>query len=185
MGWEFIEGAAQDFGSDAVGGGDVVEGDGKHLHFTLSDLVDDGVALVLMKEGNGVDEGEVFFVVASGASSATGEGEVTSVGVGDFPRLQKTLHVLHELEDVFAVFGGEESFGGSGFALELVDALGLRLGFVDGEDEAAVEEFFVDVDRGGGEDDGDGAFDVVLLGFHASGLRVFAGARDSEFAFGL
>ena len=66
-----------------------------------------------------------------------------------------------------------------------MDALGLFFGFIDGEDEAAVHEFFVDVDGSGGEEDHDGTFDVVLLGFHASGLRIFSGGGDGEFAFGL
>lgn len=78
-----------------------------------------------------------------------------------------------------------ESLKGSRFALEGVDALGLFAGFVDREGEAAVLQFFVHLDAGGGEEDHGGAFDVVFFGLHAPGGGVFAGAGDGEFAFGL
>ncbi|MCF7730282.1 MAG: hypothetical protein K9N23_01280 [Akkermansiaceae bacterium] len=68
---------------------------------------------------------------------------------------------MHEVEDVAAALGGEGAFDGAGLALEGVDALGLGAGFIDCQDETAVEKFFVDVDGGGGEEDGDGSFDVV------------------------
>ena len=54
-----------------------------------------------------------------------------------------------------------------------------------GLDEAAVHEFLVDVHARCREHDGGGAFDVVFLGFHAAGVRVFSGARDAQFLLGL
>lgn len=126
-------------------------------------------------------------MVASGAGAAAGEGEgeMAGVGVGNFHGFEEPLGVLHGVDDVLALFGGEDAFDGAGFALKGVDALGLGGGFIDGEDEAAVHEFFVDVDGGGGEHDGDGAFDVIFLGFHSAALGVFSGAGDGEFSFGL
>jgi hypothetical protein len=106
----------------------------------------DRFALVLVEERDGVDQGEVFFVVAAGSGSSAGEGEMPREGVGNFERLDEALRVLKEVLNVLSFLGGEDSFDGAGLPLQLVDSLGLLFRFIDGEDEAAVHELFVDVD---------------------------------------
>ena len=143
---QLIKAAAKDFGGDLVGGFDVFQGDGEHFDFPPIDLVLDRFSLVLVQKRDGVDQGEVFFVVAAGSGSSAGEGEVTRKRIGDALGLDQALRVLHHSQDVFAFLVGKDSFDGPGLALEFMDALGLLFGFINGEDKAAIHEFLVDVD---------------------------------------
>ena len=124
-------------------------------------------------------------MVAARAGAPAGEGEVPGVGVGDLPGLQEALGVAQNAQDVVALFERQDALDGARLALQLVDPLGLLAALVDGENQTAVHEFLVDVDAGGGEHDGDRALDMVFLGFHASAVRVLAGAGDGEFSLGL
>ena len=69
--------------------------------------------------------------------------------------------------------------------LQAVDAVGLRGRFIDGEREATVLQFLIDVDRGRGQEDHHRPLDMVFLRHHPARVRVFAGGRDGEFAFAL
>ena len=84
-----------------------------------------------MEEGDGVDEGEIFFLVAAEAGVLVGEGQARGEGVDDFERSQEALGVLvgaaHDGAAAFAL----EAFEGAGFALELMDAAGLLAAFVN------------------------------------------------------
>ena len=62
-----------------------------------------------------------------------------------------------------------------------MDGLGLLAAFIDGQDQAAVEQFFVDVDGSGGQKDHGRAFDMVFFGFHASLFICRVGNRQLAF----
>ena len=147
--WEFVEAAAQDFGGDLVRGSDVFQGDRQHYDRAAVDGVSDGLALVLVEKCDGIDQGQILFVVAARAGASAGEGEFAGVGVGDAHRLDESLRVLHDALNVLAAFGSKDAFDRAGFTLQGVDALGLRGGFIDGQHKAAVHEFLVDVDGSG------------------------------------
>ena len=66
-----------------------------------------------------------------------------------------------------------------------MDSRGLFLRFVHRQHKAAVQEFFVDFNGRRRQEDHHRPLDVVLLRFHPARVRVFAGARDGEFAFRL
>ncbi|TPW19835.1 MAG: hypothetical protein FD126_2290 [Elusimicrobia bacterium] len=70
-------------------------------------------------------------------------------------------------------------------ALAGVDGAGLFAFLVDGEDEATVLEFVVDLEGSGGEEDHHGAFDLVLVSDELAGGRILPGGGDGELALGL
>ena len=76
-----------------------------------------GFALVLVKKGNGVDEGEIFFMIAPRSGAAAGEGEFTGIRVGDAHGRDEALGVLHDSQDVFAALVLQDAFDGAGLAL--------------------------------------------------------------------
>lgn len=66
----FIKAAAEAFRGEAVGSGDVVE-DGFNI---LAPVALFGFSLVLVEQRDGVDEGEVFFLIPAHAGVFAGEG---------------------------------------------------------------------------------------------------------------
>ena len=182
LGWEFVETAAEDFRGEAVGGGDVPKG-GPDVG--ACDRVVLERALVLVEQGDGVDKCEVLLMVAAGAGAVGCKAELAGIGIDDSNRFQQPLGVLEEFHGLAALFSEPEALQRAGFALHGVDTLGLFAGLVHTEDEAAVGQFLVEVGGGGGDENGDGTFDAVLLGFHSATAGVLAGAGDGEFLLGL
>ena len=129
--WEFVQAVTEDFGGDGVGGGNVFGCDGDHFDDPACRFVGDGFALVLVEECDGVDEGEVFFVVAPGAGGATGEGELVGIGVDDTHGADEPLDVLHEVTGGTGGFLGKDAVEGAGTALLFLDEFSLLLGFID------------------------------------------------------
>ena len=66
-----------------------------------------------------------------------------------------------------------------------MDRRGLLSTLIDGEHETTIQEFFIDLSRGGGEGDHHRTFDPVFLGFKFPGRSIFAGRGDGELAFRL
>ena len=95
------------------------------------------------------------------------------------------MDVAHEREQPLAAFAKPQAFDRPGLALQRVDSRGLFLRFVHRQHKAAVQEFFVDLNGRRRQEDHHRPFDVVLLRFHPSRVRVFARARDGELAFRL
>ncbi len=60
-------------------------------------------ALVLVQEGDGANEHEVFHVISTGAGFVTEEGELIGVGVGDEEGLQEALGVAVTGEHLLTV----------------------------------------------------------------------------------
>ena len=85
----------------------------------------------------------------------------------------------------FLVTAGNQAFQCAPVALQLVDGARLFAAFIHAQHQTAVHQLFVDVARGGGHQQRDRAFNTVLLRNEIAGHRVFAGAGDGEFAFGL
>ena len=83
------------------------------------------------------------------------------------------------------VLPGAQARQGAFGALAGVDGFGLRAAFVHREHDAAVQQLFVDLDGGGGQEDHHRAFDPVLLGDEVAGHGVFAGAGYRQLALGL
>ena len=179
---QLVETAPEDLGRKPVGGLDVGQ---RGTDAVTSHPVLFLRALVLMEQGDDVDQGEVLLVIAARSGAVGREGEALRELIHDGDRLQEALGVLHERDDLLAALSGLQARERASGALGFLDRFGLLLRFVHAQDETAVHEFFVDVDRGGCECDRGGAFDMVFLGFHPAGLRVLPGARDGELALGL
>ena len=94
------------------------------------------------------------------------------------------MGVLVDLDDRSPLGAGQQSRQGLAFALDGVDGPGLVAFLVDGQHDAAVEQFFVDVDGGGGQKDGDRSGHPVGVSGEAPG-GVLAGRSDGQLAFGL
>ena len=137
-----------------------------------------------MQQRDCADEREVFHVVAARPRAIAQEGELHREGVDDVDGFEEALGILVGVEDTLFLQVALQAAEHFCLALEQVDGFGLLARFVDGQDEAAVEQLFVNIDRRRGEEDHDRAFDVVFLSFHAT-LFVFARGSDGEFTFGL
>ncbi len=120
-----------------------------------------------------------------GAGLVVGEAETVGVGVDDGEGIDEALSVLVELEECGLAGGSEAAFESAGGALEVVDALGLLSGLADGEDEASVLEFLVDIGGGGGEEDHDGSLHLIVVSDEASCSGVLSGGGDAELALAL
>ena len=182
---QLVQAPAEDLRGEAVGEDDVVEG----RFDVLDDLAVDGQALhlslVLEEEGDGLDELEVLDVVAPHPRLLVEEGQARGEGVVDEERPEKPLGVAVDLQRLRLAAGGEDAVERRGPPLQLVDAPRLLAALVDGQDEAAVEELLVDLDRRRRQEDHHRPFDAVFLRDEAPGLRVLAGGGDRQLAFGL
>ena len=141
--------------------------------------------LVLEEKGDGLDELEVLDVVAPHPRLLVEEGEARGVGVVDEEGAEEPLGVPVDLQCLRLATRGQDAVERRGPPLQLVDAPRLLPALVDGQDEAAVEELLVDLDRRRRQEDHHRPFDAVLLRDEPSRLRVLAGGGDRELAFGL
>jgi len=66
-----------------------------------------------------------------------------------------------------------------------MDGLCLFALFVDREDQAAIQQLLVQLDRRGRQEDHDRPFNAILMGHETPGGRVFAGRCDGQHAFAL
>ena len=102
----------------------------------------------LVQQGDGINEGEVFLVIAPRAGAFAGEGELLDPRVPNREAFQKALGVAVDAQEVLPGGAALDPGEGAGSALQFVDAAGLRRTFIDGQGEAAVLQFLVDVDGG-------------------------------------
>ena len=130
--------------------------------------------LVLVQQRDGVDQGEILFMIAPGAGLVGEEGQAVGVGVDHGQGAQEALGVLMQGEQAGFVLPGGQPRQGALLALAAVDGFGLLAAFVHREHEAAVHQFLVDLDGRRRQEDHDRAFDAVLLGDEVAGSRVFA-----------
>ena len=136
----FIEGAAQDFARQSVRGRDVLQRDFDMLdtfHFAPWPLV-------LVKQGDGADERQIFFLVAAKPGVFVREREPTGERIMHRQRLQKPLRVAVRLPQRGGADFAQVAFDGFFLALQLMDAPRLLARFVHRQREAAVGQFLVD-----------------------------------------
>jgi hypothetical protein len=88
-------------------------------------------------------------------------------------------------EDCTAVAPFEQPFERLRLALHPVDRAGLLAFFIDGEDQTAVQQLLVQLDRRRRQEDHHRAFDAVLVRDMTARFRVFAGRGDGQHALGL
>ena len=141
--------------------------------------------LVLMQQRDRPDQRQVFHVVTPGPGAAIRERQPRRERVHHRQRLEEPLRVLMRLHDPCLLGGGEEAVEGLRGTLPLVDRAGLAPVLVDRQDDAAVQELLVDVDRGGGQEDRRRPRDPVGVGHQPTRGHVLARRGDGQLAFGL
>lgn len=150
---QLIQAAAQHLVRDGVGLADVL---GRRLD------VRDGLAsiehglhrpLVLVQQRHGVDEGEVYLMIAPRARLVTEERQPVGIRVHYRQRAQQPLGVLVQLDQARLVLPGLQPRQRAPLALKPVDGLGLRVASIDAEHHAAVQQLFVDLDGGRRQED--------------------------------
>src|ERR1017187_9590054 len=93
------------------------------------------------------DERQILGVVAPGPRLAVQERQAWRVGIDDRDRLQEPLRVAMQAQQLVAVLAAQQPLDGLRLALYPVDGLGLRPLFIHSENQAAVQQFLVYVDR--------------------------------------
>ena len=179
---QFVQGAAQHFRRKLVRQRNIIEGD---FNVRLAAWQGLRLALVLVQQGDGVNQRQVFLVVAPVAGAPGGEGQGRGVGIENLHRLQKPLRVAERFQEGLPFLPRHESGQRPPFPLHLVNAPGLLGALVHRQRQASVLQLLVQVNGRGGQEDHDRAFDVVFLRHHFAGGRVLAGAGNGQLAFAL
>ena len=96
-------------------------------------------ALVLVQQGNGVDQGEVLFMVAPGSRAIIQEGELVGPGVHYRQAAQQALGVAVGRQNGSLGLAFGQARQGAPFSLESVDAPGLLAVLVHRQDQAAIQ----------------------------------------------
>ena len=182
---KLVERAAEDLVGETVGDSQVHDVDfdvGQGLPAVLDALER---LLVLAQERHGADECQVLHVIAAGSRSGVEESELAGEGIRHQERLQEPLRVAVCFEDRLAVLPGEEPFERLRFALQAMDRPRLLAVLVDAQDETAIQQLFVDLDRRRRQEDRDRPLDLVLVGDEPARVRVLARRGDRQLAFAL
>ena len=114
--------------------------------------------LVLVKQCDRADQGQVFHVIAARAGLTVQEGQLPGIRIDDKPGFQEALGVAVHFQYLLALFPGKYAFDRLLFALQPVDRLGLAAVFIDRQHQAAVQELFVELDGSRRQEDHDRAF---------------------------
>ena len=138
LGWQFIEGTAQDFPGDAVGGDNV-----RQRHFNIHCAIRRvrgglRLPLVLVQECQRVNQGQIFLVVAPGARAVVQEREALGKRIDDAQRSQEPLRVAVGGQDGRFVELVPQPVQRAGLALQLVDAARLLAALVHRQHNATV-----------------------------------------------
>ena len=189
LGRQLVEGCAEDLGRQAVGGLDV----GKlHLDVaetalcsTRSGRVALHLPLVLVDQGDGVDQRQVLLVVPPRPRAGVEEGQVLGVGVDDGEGAQQPLGVAVPADHLLLLPPRDQALERPALPLDPVDRPGLLPALGDRKHQAPVQKLLVDVRRRGGQKDRHRPLDPVLVGHQPPGGRVLAGRGDGQLTFGL
>jgi hypothetical protein len=141
--------------------------------------------LILMEQRDGADQREELGVVAARARQPVREAQLARIRIDYGDRPQQPLRVAMQRGNGLAAAPGQQAFERLRLTLPAVDGAGLLAVLVHRQRETAVEQLFVDLDGGGGEEDHHRAFDAVLMRDQAAGGRVLAGGSDRQHAFAL
>ncbi|OQC68361.1 MAG: hypothetical protein BWX48_00069 [Verrucomicrobia bacterium ADurb.Bin006] len=182
---QLIERTAEHFRREFVRQRDVIERDFHELDDAAVDEVLAVRPLVLVEQGNRINEREIFLVVAPVACARRGERERRRERIDDRQRRQEPLRVAEFREQVFALLVRQQTRERAPLALHAMNALGLRRALVHRQRQAAVLQLLVQVNGRGRQENHHRAFDVIFLRDHLAGRGVFARAGDGEFAFAL
>ena len=128
------------------------------------------------KQRDGVNERQIFFVVAPVARARRGERQARRIRIQHVHRLQQPLRVAKFFQHVLPFRLGDESRQRAPFPLQPMDAPGLLGALVHRQRQTTVLKFFVQVNRRRRQKNHHRAFDVIFLRHHFAGGRVFAGA---------
>lgn len=150
---QLVERAPQHLVRQPVGHGDILS-----CHFDVFELptaVHDRLMgpLVLVKQRQGANQGEVLQVVAPRPGLAVEEGQLAGVRVHDGDGLQQSLRITMQGENRFALPARQQAFQGLLLALLPVDSLRLLALFVHRQHETAIQYLLVQIDGGGREEE--------------------------------
>ena len=134
---------------------------------------------------DGVNERQIFFVVAPVARARRGKGQRRRERIDDVQRLQQPLRVAELFQQVFAFLVRDQARQRAALALHAMNAPGLLGALVHRQRQAAVLQLLVQVNGRGRQKNHHRAFNVIFLRHHLARLRVFAGAGDGQLAFAL
>ena len=140
---------------------------------------------MLMQQRNRANKREVLCMVTAHARQPVGELQLMRKGVGHEQRFQQALRVLMKLQNRTPGFAFVQAFDGLRFPLQTVNRLCLLALFVHRQHQAAVQQFFIQVDGRGCQKDHDRAFHAVLMRDQLARCRIFAGGCDRQPAFAL
>ena len=186
---QFIETATEHVMGNAVGESNVIERDFDVLNelriVVICALVGFEGALMLMQESDDINQRQVLLVIAAQARGLVGEGEVVRIGIQHVERPQQALRVLVQGNQRLLVALGLQAGQRPSVALQLMNGARLFPSFIDGQQQAAIQEFFVEVARRCRQQQGHRAFNAILLGDQVARVRVFAGAGDGQLTLGL
>ena len=136
------------------------------------------LALILMEQRHGANQGQVFLLVAAMTGLRTDEAQLIGVRVDDRQRPQQTLRVLMQRLDAGALGGQPQRLERLVSPLQRLNGLRLLRALVHVDHEATIGQFRVDIERGRGEHERGGAFDFVTLRRRASAARLLAGGDE-------
>ncbi len=161
--WQFIEAAPQRVMGEAVSQRQVVNRDFNVVDdlSVMSHLLP--FALVLEQERHALDENEVLGMIAPCPCPVIGERQPIRVGIDDDERLEKSLGVPVQLQDAVAFSTRETARQSLPRSLCCMHGSRLRSVLAHRQHNAAVQEFFINVDGRRGQEDGDGAADRLEI----------------------
>ena len=106
---------------------------------------------MLVQERNGINERQVFFVVAPVPGARRGECQARGIRIQHVHRLQQSLRVPQLFQNVLPHRPRAESGQRAPFPLQLMNAAGLLGTFIHGQRQTAILQFLVQVNGRGGQ----------------------------------
>ena len=185
LGRQLVQGAAQHLPGQPVGRGDVLQ-----RHFQVLELRPAPGPLlhgplVLVQQGDGLDQVQVLVVVPAGPGAVVQEGQPAGVRVDHRQPPQEPLGVAVQPQQAGALPLAGVALQGAQLPLQPVDGPGLLPVLVHRQHHAAVLQLLVDLDGGGGQEDHHRPLHLVLVRHQPPRGRVLAGGGDGQLPLAL
>ena len=163
---QFIERASEHFRREFVRQRDVIERDfdkagGACTRLPCGQRFD--FPLVLVKQRDGVNERQIFFVVAPVARARRGKGQCRRERIDDVERLQQPLRVAELFQQVFPFLVRNQARQRAALALHAMNASGLLGALVHRQRQTTVLQLLVQVNGRGRQKNHHRAFNVIFL----------------------
>src|SRR5882724_8959614 len=95
-------------------------------------------SLILMQQRNRIDEGEIFFVIATGARLVGQERQLIRIRIENLERTQEALCIRMLGEQVLLSLLIQQARQGPALTLQAMDRFGLLAAFIDREYQTAI-----------------------------------------------